>query len=192
MDTLLAVSKAIERAVEKIAFAAGALFFALTFVICFDVLTRKLGYQLPGFGSTRLQELEWHLHAAIFSFWLGFAYIRNAHVRIDVVTSHLRPRIHGWLELLGCVLFALPFCLIALYFGVDYTLASWRFGEASESISGLPYRFIPKGIIALGILLLLAAVVSVALRVIVFTFGPQRLRRASAYAGAKTDTGGRR
>jgi len=48
-----------------------------------------------GFGSTRIGELEWHLHAAIFSFWLGFAYIRNAHVRIDVVTSHLLPRAHA-------------------------------------------------------------------------------------------------
>ena len=187
MSRLLALSDHIARLVERIAFGAGALFFVCTFVILLDVVTRKFGYQLPNFGSTRLQELEWHLHAAIFSFWLGFAYIRNAHVRIDVITSHLRPRAHAALELTGCVVFALPYGLVALYLSTDYAWLSFVYNEASESASGLPWRFIPKAIIALGLLLLLAAVVSVALRVIVFLFGPAHLRAASAYAGAQPE-----
>ena len=32
----------------------------LMVVICFDVLSRKLGFQIPGMGSAPLQELEWH------------------------------------------------------------------------------------------------------------------------------------
>ena len=68
MERLLAASAAIERALYGIAMAAGWLFIACTLVIVFDVLTRKFGYQLPGMGSTRLQELEWHLHTALFSF----------------------------------------------------------------------------------------------------------------------------
>jgi len=187
MTKLLAASRAIERIVEKIALAGGTLFFVLTVVIVFDVVTRKFGYQLAGFGSTRLQELEWHLHAAIFSFWLGFAYVKNAHVRIDVVTSHLRPRVHAWLELAGCAAFALPYCLVAFYFTTDFAWVSFVFGEASESASGLPWRFIPKGVIAAGLALLLLAVVSVALRVVVYLFGPAHLRSASAFAGAKAE-----
>ena len=58
MERLLAVSKAIERALYAISMAAGWLFVACALVIVFDVLTRKFGYQLPGMGSTRLQELE--------------------------------------------------------------------------------------------------------------------------------------
>ena len=42
------------------------------------------GFQLPGLGSTRLQELEWQLHTVLFTMWLGYAYLKNAHVRIDV------------------------------------------------------------------------------------------------------------
>jgi TRAP-type mannitol/chloroaromatic compound transport system permease small subunit len=185
MDRLLAASRAIERATEKIAFAAGTLFLVLTFVICLDVITRKFGFQFPQFGSTRMQELEWHLHTVILAFWLGLAYIRNAHVRIDVITSHLRPRTHALLELLGCVLFALPYCLVSLYFSYQYAALSFAYGETSESVSGLPYRFIPKGIITVGLVLLLAAVLAVAFRVAVFAFGPPHLRAASAYAGAR-------
>lgn len=187
MSALLAVSNLVARGVERLALWAGALFLVLTFVILFDVVTRKFGYQLPGFGSTRLQELEWHLHAAIFSFWLGFAYVRNAHVRIDVATARLAPRTHAWLELAGCLLFALPYCLVALVYSIDSAWISFVYNEASESASGLPWRFLPKSIIALGLLLLLAAVVSVTLRLVVFLFGPESLRAASAYAGAKAD-----
>jgi TRAP-type mannitol/chloroaromatic compound transport system permease small subunit len=187
MTTVLAVAQAIERIIEKIAFAAGALFFVLTFVILFDVVTRKFGYQLPNFGSTRLQELEWHLHAAILSFWLGFAYIRNAHVRIDVLTSHLGARAQAWLELAGCILFALPYCLVALYFTADFAWVSFVYNEGSESASGLPWRFIPKGIIAAGFLLMLVAVLLIALRVIVHLFGPEHLRERNVFAGARAE-----
>jgi TRAP-type mannitol/chloroaromatic compound transport system permease small subunit len=185
VERLLSASLALDRLLGSIGRAAGWLFFALAGVICFDVVTRKVGYQLPGFGSTRLQELEWHLHAAIFAFWLGLAYVRNAHVRIDTFIAGARPRAHAWLELAGCLLFALPYCLVGLYFGVDYTWTAWVRNEASESLSGLPYRFVPKGLIAAAFALLLAGVVSVALRSLVFLLRPERQRARAAFAGAK-------
>lgn len=184
MERLLAASQAIARLLYAISMAAGWLFVACTVVIVFDVLTRKFGFQLPGMGSTRLQELEWHLHTALFSFWLGTAYIKNAHVRIDILVAHTRPRTQAWIELLGVLVFALPYCLIAIYFSYDFTENAWRFNESSDSATGLPWRWIPKGIITAGLLLLLAAVVSVGLRVVVFLWGPPRLRAAAAYAGA--------
>jgi len=60
-----------------------------------------------------------------------------------------------------------------------------RLNESSDSATGLPYRWIPKGFITVGLVLLLAAVVSVLMRLIVYLYGPERLRAASAFAGAK-------
>jgi TRAP-type mannitol/chloroaromatic compound transport system permease small subunit len=185
MDRLLAISKTIERALYVISMAAGWLFVACTVVIVFDVLTRKFGFQLPQMGSTRLQELEWHLHTALFSFWLGTAYIKNAHVRIDIVVVNTPPRKLAWIEFLGVLLFALPYCLVAIYFSYDFFHTAWQFNESSDSATGLPWRWIPKGLISLGLVLLLAAVLSVALRLIVYLWGPERLRPAAAFAGAK-------
>jgi len=165
--------------------AAGWLFVACTVVIVFDVITRKFGFQLPEMGSTRLQELEWHLHTALFSFWLGIAYVRNAHVRIDIAVVNAAPRTQAWIELAGVLVFALPYCLIAIYFSADYTHIAWRLNEYSDSATGLPWRWIPKGFITIGLILLLAAVASVAMRLVVYLWGPQRLRAASAFAGAK-------
>src|SRR5918999_215501 len=187
MDRLLAVAKAIERALYGVSMAAGGLFVVCTLVIVFDVLTRKFGYQLPGMGSTRLQELEWHLHTALFCFWLGTAYLRNAHVRIDIVVTNVSPRRLAWIELLGVLLFALPYCLIAIYFSYDFFHIAWQYNEYSDSATGLPWRWIPKGIISIGLILLLAAVIAVGMRLAVYLWGPERLRRAAAFAGAKAE-----
>ena len=185
MERLLAASKAIERALYAISMAAGWLFVVCTVVFVFDVITRKFGFQLPGMGSTRLQELEWHLHTGLFSFWLGTAYVKNAHVRIDILVADSRPLKLAWIELLGVAIFALPYCLIAIYFSYDFFHTAWQFNEASDSATGLPWRWIPKGMISLGLILLFAAVLAVLARLVVYLWGPERLRAAAAFPGTK-------
>ena len=182
MDRLLATSDSINAVLDRIAMAVGWLFLVLTAIIVFDVLTRKFGYQIPDMGSTRLQELEWHLHAALFCFWLGVGYIKNAHVRIDIAVANIKPRSHAMIELLGCLIFAVPYCLIAIYFSWDFTLISFLDNEGSPSANGLPWRWIPKSFITLGLIFLLLAVISVMMRVIVYLYGPERLRAASTPA----------
>lgn len=185
MDRLLSAARAIERLLHAIAMAAGWLFVVCTVVILFDVLTRKFGFQLPGFGSTRLQELEWHLHTALFSFWLGTAYLKNAHVRIDIAVAGAGPRRLAWIELFGVLAFAVPYCLIAIYFSYDFFHTAWAFNEYSDSATGLPWRWIPKGIISIGLVLLLVAVIAVGLRLVVYLWGPERLRAAAAFPAEK-------
>ena len=173
MQGLLAASAAIERTLYRVSMAAGWLFLVCTVVIVFDVLTRKFGYQLPGMGSTRLQELEWHLHTALFSFWLGTAYLKNAHVRIDILVAGASARRRAWIEFLGVVIFAIPYCLVAIYFSYDFFHTAWQFNEYSDSATGLPWRWIPKGIISIGLILLLAAVLAVGMRTVVTLWGPK-------------------
>ena len=171
MKKLLAASAAIERTLYGVSMAAGWLFIVCTVVIVFDVLTRKFGFQIPGMGSTRLQELEWHLHTALFCFWLGTAYLKNAHVRIDILVSAAPERRRAWIEFLGVLIFAIPYCLIAIYFSYDFFHTAWQFNEYSDSATGLPWRWIPKGIISIGLVLLFAAVLAVGMRLVVRLWG---------------------
>jgi TRAP-type mannitol/chloroaromatic compound transport system permease small subunit len=171
LERLLAASAVIERALYRVSMAAGWLFIVCTVVIVLDVLTRKFGFQIPAMGSTRLQELEWHLHTALFCFWLGTAYLKNAHVRIDILVSGAPERRRAWIELLGVVIFAIPYCLIAIYFSYDFFHTAWQYNEYSDSATGLPWRWIPKGIISIGLVLLLAAVLAVGMRLIVTLWG---------------------
>ncbi len=177
MRGLLRISDAIEAALGAIArfFAWGLLL--LVIVIVFDVITRKFGFQLNLFGldlgSTRLQELEWHLHSIVFLTFIGYAYLRNTHVRIDILTASRSPRTQAWLELLGCIIFAFPYVLTALPYAHQFFMTSLWQNEASAAPNGLPWRWIPKGFLYFAFWSVLLATIAVALRRIVFLFGSE-------------------
>ncbi len=73
------------------------------------------------FESTLLQELEWHVHTALFALVLGYGYIWNTHVRVDLVRENLAFRKKAWLELVGLTVFMIPFCLVVIWFASIYT-----------------------------------------------------------------------
>jgi len=171
MQFLLKLADLIEAVLKRIADAGAWAFIGCITVITLDVVTRKMGFQFPGLGSTRLQELEWHLHAVLFCTWLGYAYIRNVHVRIDVFIGHLSPRSKLWLELVGCLVFALPYLVVALPYAQDFFVLSYTQGESSDAPTGLPARWVIKAFLYLGFLTLVAGVVAVAARCIVALFG---------------------
>lgn len=115
-----------------------------------DVLRDFSAAQQRIFGSTQLQELEWHLHTVLFLFCLGYAYVRGAHVRIDLVRDRLGPRARAVIEIIGIVLFLLPFCGLVVVYGADFAAASFAQGEGSASGGGLAHRWIIKAALPLG------------------------------------------
>ena len=102
-------------------------------------------------GSTKLQEGEWHLHAMLFLLCLGFAYLKNAHVRISLVHERFSPTTQRWIEFIGCLVFAIPYCAIVFYFAMDFVERSWNLNEASDFLrpacptAGRSRAFCPPG-----------------------------------------------
>ena len=168
MDALLKTSEGLRRMLESVARASAWLLIIMAAVTCFDVIARKTGIPAP---LTKLQELEWHFHAALFSLWMGYGYTVNAHPRVDSFTEHLTLRRKAWIELAGCLLFALPYVALVAYFSLEFVASSYALGEQSDSTVGLRYRWLIKGIYAAGLWLVVLGILSVLLRVIVFLFG---------------------
>src|SRR5690606_40457712 len=77
MRFLQRFADAADRVVLWFGRVAGVFFLLNTAVIIVDVLSRRAGYQIPGLGSTRLQELEWHFHTVLFALLLGATYVLN-------------------------------------------------------------------------------------------------------------------
>src|SRR5262247_2308064 len=168
MNALLKVSEGLRRLLERIALVSGWLLVIMACVTTFDVVARKIGLDLP---YTKLQELEWHFHAAIFSLWMGYCYTINAHPRVDSFTERLTYRGKAWVELVGCLVLALPYMALVAYFSISFVEQSYLLGEQSDSTVGLTHRWIIKGVYAAGLWLVVLGILSVLLRVIVFLFG---------------------
>ena len=184
MRALITLSNAIKAVLEKLAFASGWLLIVLMCITCTDILARKLagcvvcmdflasklGLTDP-FPLTKFQELEWHMHTAIFSLWMGYNYVINAHPRVDSYTETLKFRTKAWIEFVGCVLFALPYTWLLVFHGWDFVWTSYVQNERSENAVGLENRWIIKAVFWFGLWLLLAGVLSVMLRLVAFLFG---------------------
>ncbi len=180
MTALLRLSEAMRRLLEWIALVSGWLLVIMACVTTFDVVCRKFGVQLP---YTKLQELEWHFHAAIFSLWMGYCYTINAHPRVDTFTEHLSFRGRAWIELWGCLGLSLPYVALVAYFSLDFVASSYRLGEQSDSTVGLTHRWIIKGVYAVGLWLVALGILSVLLRVIVFLFSNKAEREVNLQIG---------
>jgi len=187
VDLLLKIADGIDDLLRRIADLGAWAFVACIVVITFDVITRKLGFQLPGLGSTRLQELEWHLHAVLFCTWLGYTYLRNGHVRIDVFSGSLAPRTKLWLELVCCVVVAAPYLWVATPYALDFFLVSLRQGESSDAPTGLPYRWVVKFFLFLTFVTLSAAVAAVAARCLVALYGSPAQQKQAQVPFARQD-----
>jgi TRAP-type mannitol/chloroaromatic compound transport system permease small subunit len=168
MIALLRLSESLRRLLEVIALTSGWLLVIMAVVTTFDVVARKFGMQLP---YTKLQELEWHFHAAIFSLWMGYCYTINAHPRVDSFTERLTYRGKAWVELVGCLMLALPYMALVAYYSIDFVEQSYLLGEQSDSTVGLTHRWVIKGVYAAGLWLVVLGILSVLFRVIVFLFG---------------------
>jgi TRAP-type mannitol/chloroaromatic compound transport system permease small subunit len=180
----LRLSDALRSFVDLVGRWASWLFVPLIVVTVFDVMARKLVWIQIWlvenvsriFESTLLQELEWHIHTALFALVLGYGYIWNAHVRVDLVRENLAFRKKAWLELLGLTVFMIPYCLIVIWFASIYAYDSWAIGEISASQVGLTNRWIIKSILVFGLVIAALSGLAVLLQVAIVLWGPQNIR----------------
>jgi TRAP-type mannitol/chloroaromatic compound transport system permease small subunit len=180
MNAALKASNGLYRLLEVVAQWSAWLLVIMAAVTCFDVIARKTGIPVP---LTKLQELEWHFHAALFSLWMGYGYVTNAHPRVDSFTENLTLRRRAWLELVGCVVFALPYIALVSYHSLGFVASSYALAEQSDSTVGLRYRWFIKGIYAAGLWLVVLGILSVMLRVIAFLFGGKTEQEANLQIG---------
>jgi TRAP-type mannitol/chloroaromatic compound transport system permease small subunit len=163
--------------------AAAWLFLPLLGLIVLDIVTRAI----PGFAfhvwqnalgnavsSTRLQELQWHVHTVLFSAVLGYAYLRNAQVRLDLWREGRSKTVKLWVEIVGILLFLMPLNIILLLYGWGFVEHSFRTAETSPAVGGVGARFVIKGLLVSGFVLVTLATVAVLLRCLAELLAPRR------------------
>lgn len=154
--TPVPVADAIDKFIQRIGLTVAWAYVVLVLVIMLQVILRK------GFASglIALEELQWHLYSIGVMFGLSYAQTTNSHIRVDLFYSRLRAKTKRLIEVISIPIIVMPFIAIIFMQSIDFTAESYRVNESSEAASGLPYRWIIKGVIPVSFALLGLAVLS--------------------------------
>ena len=105
-------------------------------------------------SSNAFLEGQWYLFSTVFLLGAGYTLYKDKHVRVDVLYSRFTPTRQKWIDLIGTVFFAIPFCVLGLWSSWDFVVNSWTISEMSPDAGGLP-RYPVKTLIPIGFGLLL-------------------------------------
>lgn len=186
MSSLLNLANKIDVLPRRIGMAGGWLILPLIVIIMFDVVTRKIDFLRIGMSELswywliepiKLQDMEWHLHGVLLLLSFGFGYLVNAHVRVDIFREKLTARSQAKVELWGLLIFAVPYLLTVLYYAWIFVHASYVQGEGSESLTGIPVRWIVKSFTIYGFALALLAVLTTIMRLCAYLWGGPEVHR---------------
>ncbi len=100
-------------------------------------------------SSNAWLEVQWYMFATLVMLGASYTLQRNEHVRVDIVFLSLSERGQLWVDILGCLLFLLPACIILGYLSWPFFYSSFQVREISGNAGGLirwPIKFVlPAG-----------------------------------------------
>ena len=155
MEKLLKISRIIDALNEVIGKITSWLVLVLVVVGGWNVVGRYLG-RLTGsnLSSNAYIEAQWYIFDLIFFFAAAYALKHNEHVRVDVFYSKWNPRRKALVEILGTILFLIPFCGLIIFYSWETIVNSWSIWETSSDPDGLP-RYPIKTVIIISFALLI-------------------------------------
>ena len=143
----------------------------LLVLVTFSVVVLRYAFNI---GSIGLQESILYLHASLFLLTGAYTLKQDAHVRVDIFYRDLSADNKAWVDLLGALFLLLPVCLFIGWVSWDYVASAWSVREGSRETGGLPYVYLLKSLIPLGIILLALQGLSQVLASLVTLLNPAR------------------
>jgi TRAP-type mannitol/chloroaromatic compound transport system permease small subunit len=113
-------------------------------LVCFTVVVQRYI-----FHTTQLwmQDLYVWLSGAMFTGVAGFALMRDEHVRVDILYRPWPIRKKAIADLIGTLIFLIPYVVVVLLYAWPFVTRSWRLYEGSANVGGMPGLFILKSFI---------------------------------------------
>lgn len=146
---LLITLKTALSSVEKFTEVTGRFISWATVTMVILVVLVVITRYFLGLGSIALQESVTYLHCLVFMMGIAFTLKHDGHVRVDIFYRGFSPRAKAIVNLIGGLLFLIPFCLLIFFTSWDYVLASWVIRETSAENNGLPFIYLLKTLMLL-------------------------------------------
>ena len=155
MTSLLRLSAAIDRLNDRVGSAIQWLALVMVVVGGFNAIARYAGrFTSVSLSSNAYLELQWYLFSLIFLMGAAYGLNHDYHVRVDVLYERWGRRARAWVDLIGSVLFLVPFAALMLWVSWGPVVRSWGILETSPDPGGLP-RYPIKTVILVSFFLLL-------------------------------------
>jgi TRAP-type mannitol/chloroaromatic compound transport system permease small subunit len=148
---LLGVSRVIDDLNERIGKITAWAIVVAVIVSAVNAIIRKVF----GTSSNAWLELQWYLFGAVFMLCASWTLRDNEHIRIDILSNRYSRATRNFVEMLGHLVFLLPFVAGMVWLLWPFFWQSYESGEVSSNAGGL-LIWPAKGLILLGFILLFA------------------------------------
>lgn len=145
----------IEKFFDKAANLVGYLCMFIMALMIIDVFFNVVARYFFKYGNVSLQELEWHFFAVVFLLGMNYALKEDAHVRVDIFYAKFSPRAKALVNMIGTVVFIVPFALLVSSLSLNFVIEAYQSGEGSADPGGLPFRWAIKFFIPFSFYLLI-------------------------------------
>lgn len=144
----------------------------LAVLLCFAVVVQRYV-----FSTTQLwlQDLYVWLNGAMFMAVAGYTLLIDGHVRVDILYRPAAPRRKAIMDLIGVLLFLLPYCAVVWLWGFEYVQRAWMLHEGSANPGGMPGLYILKTFILVFVVLVGLQGIAMALRSILVLKGREEM-----------------
>ncbi len=157
---LVTIEKLYDRFSKVLGNLTAGIMMLMLLNVFYDVVMRYLFKH----GSIAMQEMEWHLFSAVLLIGISYALFRDGHVRVDLIYDTLSRKKQAIINIVGSVIFLIPFSLLIGFGSIDFVLEAYNTNEISGDPGGLTHRWIIKALVPTSFFLLVFSTIGVIIR----------------------------
>ncbi len=130
---MLKITHGIDRLSEWVGITVRWFFVVAVVISAGNAISRRVF----DISSNAFLELQWYLFAAGVLLGAAYVLLKDGHVRVDFVSTKLSARTNATVDAVALSLFAIPFCLMLIWYSWPMFEIAWRTGEMSSNAGGL-------------------------------------------------------
>jgi len=171
MNLLLKLAALIDAMNRRIGQLTQFLVLLMILIGVYNATVRYLGGFIGvNLSSNAYLDLQWYLFGAVFMLGAAYTMQKDGHVRVDIFQSRLSPKGQAWIDLIGIVVFLIPFCIMVFWISLPWVENSWRLHEMSSDPGGLA-RYPIKTVIPIAFVCLTLQGLSQIIKALAVIFG---------------------
>ncbi len=148
---LISLEKKLDKLIDWLGNILVVVLLLMILNVFYDVIMRYVFHN----SSIAMQEMEWHFFSIVILFGVSYSLKEDAHVRVDFIYDKLSIKTRAMINIIGTLLFLIPFTLLIIYGSYAFVMDSYTTNETSSDPGGLKHLWMIKAAIPVSMIILL-------------------------------------